>query len=72
MSPEADRATVEHFEKYGDYNPADHHDKLFGDKIWPEDPSLQLTPAQDYVAMMGQGAIVDRAQDGETYERDQG
>jgi 5,5'-dehydrodivanillate O-demethylase oxygenase subunit len=60
---DADRATIEHFEKYGDYNPADHHDELFVDKTWPEDPSLQLTPAQDYVAMMGQGAIVDRTQE---------
>ena len=60
---EEDRATVEHFEKYGDYNPADHHDELFLDKTWPEDPSLQLTPAQDYVAMMGQGDIVDRSQE---------
>ena len=63
MSPESDRVTVEHFEQYGDYNPADHHDELFVDKQWPEDPSLQLTPAQDYVAMMGQGAIVDRSQE---------
>lgn len=60
---EADRATLEHFEKYGDYNPADHHDELFYEKRWPEDPSLQLTPAQDYVAMMGQGTIADRNQE---------
>ena len=59
VSPEEDRATVEHFEKYGDYNPADHHDELFLEKKWPQDPSLQLTPAQDYVAMMGQGSIVE-------------
>jgi 5,5'-dehydrodivanillate O-demethylase oxygenase subunit len=63
QGPEQDRITLEHFEKYGDYNPADHHDELFIEKKWPEDPSLQLTPAQDYVAMMGQGAIVDRAQE---------
>jgi 5,5'-dehydrodivanillate O-demethylase len=61
--PEADRATLEHFEQYGDYNPADHHDELFIDKVWPEDPSLQLTPAQDYVAIMGQGEVVDRTQE---------
>lgn len=60
---DADRATREHFEKYGDYNPADHHDELFFDKLWPDDPSLQLTPAQDYVAIMGQGPIVDRARE---------
>jgi len=63
QGPEQDRATLEHFEKYGDYNPADHHDELFLEKKWPEDPSLQLTPAQDYVAMMGQGLIVDRARE---------
>jgi 5,5'-dehydrodivanillate O-demethylase len=61
--PDADRATIEHFETYGDYNPADHHDELFLDKVWPEDPSLQLTPAQDYVAIMGQGEIVERTQE---------
>ncbi len=58
---EKDKATLDHFAKYGDYNPADYHDELFNEKKWPEDPSLQLTPAQDYVAMMGQGAIADRA-----------
>ena len=63
QGPEQDRATLEHFEKYGDYNPADHHDELFFEKKWPQDPSLQLTPAQDYVAMMGQGATVDRTQE---------
>jgi 5,5'-dehydrodivanillate O-demethylase oxygenase subunit len=61
--PEEDRATLEHFDRFSDYNPADHHDELFFEKKWPEDPSLQLTPAQDYVAMMGQGAVVDRAQE---------
>jgi len=63
QGPEQDRATLDHFEKYGDYNPADHHDELFFERKWPEDPSLQLTPAQDYVAMMGQGPIVDRTQE---------
>jgi 5,5'-dehydrodivanillate O-demethylase oxygenase subunit len=63
QDPEQDRATLDHFEKYGDYNPADHHDELFIEKKWPEDASLQLTPAQDYVAMMGQGPIVDRTQE---------
>jgi len=58
--PERDQATIDHFAKYGDYNPADHHDTLFVQREWPEDPSLQLTPAQDYVAIRGQGAIADR------------
>jgi 5,5'-dehydrodivanillate O-demethylase len=52
--------TLRHFETYGDYNPADHEDALFLDKAWPDDPSLQLTPAQDYVAIRGQGTIVNR------------
>ena len=63
LGPEQDRATLDHFETYGDYNPADHHDELFVDKTWPNDPSLQLTPAQDYVAIMGQGQIVDRSRE---------
>jgi 5,5'-dehydrodivanillate O-demethylase len=58
--PERDRETLEHFRKFGDYNPADHHDALFHRGEWPDDPSLQLTPAQDYVAIMGQGEIADR------------
>ncbi len=57
---ERDLETIEHFHKYGDYNPADHHDALFHKGEWPEDPSLQLTPAQDYVAIMGQGEIAER------------
>jgi 5,5'-dehydrodivanillate O-demethylase len=58
--PESDRDTLAHFKTYGDYNPAEHHDALFHRGEWPEDPSLQLTPAQDYVAIMGQGEIADR------------
>ena len=59
--PEADAETLAHFEIFGDYNPADHHDALFSGDGWPEDASLQLTPAQDYVAIMGQGEVADRA-----------
>ena len=58
--PEADAETLAHFDAHGDYNPAEHHDALFEGRGWPSDPSLQLTPAQDYVAIMGQGAIADR------------
>lgn len=61
--PEEDQATLDHFEKFGDYNPAHHHDELFSQRKWPDDPSLQLTPAQDYVAMMGQGPLVDRTRE---------
>jgi 5,5'-dehydrodivanillate O-demethylase len=61
--PEEDRMILDHFDKYGNYNPAEHHDELFVEKKWPDDPSLQLTWAQDYVAIMGQGTIVDRARE---------
>lgn len=60
---EKDRATLDHFTQYGDYNPAEHHDNLFVKREWPEDPSLQLTPAQDYVAIRGQGAVADRSRE---------
>ena len=59
--PEKDAETLAHFDAHGDYNPADHHDALFSGEGWPSDPSLELTPAQDYVAMRGQGSIADRA-----------
>lgn len=49
-----------HFAKYGDYSPADHHDELINQDKYPEEPLLELTNAQDYVAAIGQGAIVDR------------
>ncbi len=42
------------------YNAADHHDDLFAGK-YPEDPLIRLTSAQDYVTLVGQGAIADRA-----------
>lgn len=47
------------FEEFGDYNAADHHEELFAGK-YPQDPYIQLASAQDYVAMVGQGAIVPR------------
>ncbi len=49
------------FEDYGDYNPADHHDELLFEGKYPQDPVLQLTSAQDYVAHAAQGIIADRA-----------
>ena len=49
-----------HYAKYGDYNPVDHHDELFNNGIYPEEPILQLTGAQDYVATLGQGVFGDR------------
>ena len=56
-----DQRTMRHYEIYGGYDPADHHDELVYQGRYPEEPFLQLTNAQDYVASVGQGAIVDRA-----------
>ena len=61
VSPEADRRIEKYFEEFGDYNPADHHDDLFLHKKVPNDVLLQLTSAQDYVAAVGQGGVVDRS-----------
>ncbi len=61
MGEEADRKTTEHFHKYLDYNPSDHHDALFNKDEYPEEMALELVNAQDYVAVMGQGGTVDRA-----------
>lgn len=51
-----------HFQTYSDYDPADHHDELFRSGIYPDEPILQLTGAQDYVATVGQGRL-DRSQE---------
>ena len=61
--PETDARIREYFEKYSEYNPADHHDDLFVHGKLPEDKLVQLTSAQDYVAAVGQGAIVDRTRE---------
>lgn len=50
-----------YFQKFASYNPAEHHDDLLLRKIYPEEPILQLTGAQDYVATMGQGVRPDRS-----------
>jgi 5,5'-dehydrodivanillate O-demethylase len=62
-TPEVHAKFTRFFEQSGDYNPADHHDELFVRGKYPTDPLVELTSAQDYVAVMGQGAIVDRAQE---------
>jgi 5,5'-dehydrodivanillate O-demethylase len=51
---------LDYMDKYGGYNPADHHDELFTSKAFPEDRLIQLTSAQDYVAALGQGARPER------------
>lgn len=57
---EADQRIRDYFEKFGDYNPADHHDELVVQRRVPDDKVMQLTSAQDYVATVGQGTIADR------------
>lgn len=59
-SPEADADLRRYFDDCETYNAANHHDELFAGK-YPEDPLIRLTSAQDYVALIGQGAIADRA-----------
>lgn len=59
-TPQGDADLQRYFEGCDTYNPTDHHDELFAGK-YPEDPLIRLTSAQDYVALIGQGAIVDRA-----------
>lgn len=59
-TPQADAELQRYFEGCDSYSPSNHHNELF-EGIYPEDPLVRLTSAQDYVALIGQGAIVDRA-----------
>lgn len=51
-----------YFAKYGQYDPAAHHDELFSSRVWknPEDTFVGLTAAQDYLSIRGQERIVKR------------
>ena len=60
MDPQTEQRMRDHFETSGAYDPAEHHDELFFDENYPDEPVFQLTSAQDYVAQVGQGTIVDR------------
>ena len=62
-TPETDARIRAYFEQHSEYNPADHHDDLLVRRILPDDRLVQLTSAQDYVAAVGQGAIVDRTKE---------
>ncbi|HWL29386.1 MAG TPA: Rieske 2Fe-2S domain-containing protein [Burkholderiaceae bacterium] len=55
---DAERFT-QYFERYGEYNPANHHEELFDKGVYPIEQLIQLTGAQDYVATVGQGTIAD-------------
>jgi 5,5'-dehydrodivanillate O-demethylase len=61
LSGAAGKEFLEKCDKSMAYNPPDHHDDLFYRKIFPADPVMELTGAQDYVALKGQGSIADRA-----------
>ena len=61
MSPEEDQRMCNHFEKHQSYTPIEHHDELLHDQTFPEEVFLELTNAQDYVAAVGQGSVVDRS-----------
>jgi 5,5'-dehydrodivanillate O-demethylase len=58
---DADRRITRYFDEFGDYEPAEFERELFRERRMPEDTLMQLTSAQDYVAAVGQGAIVDRS-----------
>jgi 5,5'-dehydrodivanillate O-demethylase len=58
-SPAGKRYREEH-RVHADYDPVANHDALFRDRKFPADSPLALTPAQDYLAIMGQGTIADR------------
>ncbi|WP_238160358.1 Rieske 2Fe-2S domain-containing protein [Pigmentiphaga sp. H8] len=59
-TPEADAELARYFEDCDGYDSSDHHDALFAGH-YPDDPLVRLTSAQDYVALVGQGAVADRA-----------
>ncbi len=43
-----------------DYDPVAHYDRLFGQHLLPDTGAAQIIATQDYVAVRGQGRIVDR------------
>lgn len=57
---ETDERIKRYFDEVGDYNPANDHDRLLVGLSVPDDPLIQLTSAQDYVAAVGQGTVADR------------
>lgn len=61
-SPEVDQRLRDYFARTGGYKSAEHHDELFAGH-YPSDPLIELTSAQDYVALMGQGRIADRSRE---------
>ena len=60
VDPETDRRLQEHLREHGSYDASQHHHELLVEERYPEESLAQLTPAQDYVAQVGQGTIADR------------
>jgi len=60
QNPEWDREMLDYCMRHVDYDPSEHHEALFERREFPADGLIQLTPAQDYFAIMGQGPIADR------------
>jgi 5,5'-dehydrodivanillate O-demethylase oxygenase subunit len=58
-TPESNERIKAYLKEVGDYDAAAHHDELFAGE-YPSDPLISLTAAQDYVVLVGQGAIADR------------
>jgi len=59
--PETDRRIAE--DRTRPYNPADHYERLFLHHKMPEVSTTHLIATQDYVALRGQGVIVDRSRE---------
>jgi 5,5'-dehydrodivanillate O-demethylase oxygenase subunit len=57
----SDTRLKEYFCEHGVYDAADHHEALFTRGEYPDDPLIQITSAQDYLAAIGQGTVADRA-----------
>ena len=62
VTPEANARLIDYFAACSDYNAADHDRELFAGQ-YPSDPLIRLTSAQDYVVLVGQGAIADRTRE---------
>jgi 5,5'-dehydrodivanillate O-demethylase len=58
---ETDRRVAE--DRHHDFNPADHYDLLFREHRLPECSPANVVATQDYVALRGQGRIVDRSRE---------
>jgi 5,5'-dehydrodivanillate O-demethylase len=58
---DTDRRIAE--DRHHDFTPVDYHDMLFREHKLPECSPANVIATQDYVALRGQGVIVDRSQE---------